>query len=366
MRTGKNGAPEERPGLMKMMFMKRLLPGRNAMLFCALTAGLSLLLFLFAPAASAAAKTPKPTATPAPTLAPPQEAWPELPPLTEDGYLAEDAGQDEFIHTDVENGLWLYISPGLRVEIKRYGDPNIPLIWYEADIRTAGEDRLHSVPAKADRVDRALNFPETIARRSQVVFGINDDQFGQRKINGKTIGMVVRSGKVYGSSSRKSGGTGYPNLETLALFPDGGLKVYESREYSAQEYIDMGAVDVFAFGPILIRDGVINERLASYKEKDKQPRCSLGMVEPYHYVSVVVDGRHKGSEGANLMWLAQRLKDLGATQALNLDGGNTSAMVFMGERLNSSSGAGPDGLVRSISGLVAIGTSAKVPEYQAK
>ena len=319
-------------------------------------------LFVCAGALAKSEKTAKPSPTPMPTIAPALAVWPELPPLTEDGYLKAQAGMEEFIHADVENGLWLYISAGLRVEIKRFNDPNIPLIWYEADIRTRGEELLHSVAANPDRVANAMNRPETIARRNKVVFGVNDDQFTTRKTNKKVVGMVVRQGKIYSATSYKNGVATTPNLETAALYPDGRLMVYGSREHSAQEYIDMGATDVFSFGPILVRDGVINEKLAEYRVKDKQPRTCIGMVEPYHYVCIAVDGRHRGSEGANYLWLSERVKSLGATQALNLDGGNTSAMVFMGERLNSSSGAGPDGLVRSISGLVAIGTSALVPE----
>jgi exopolysaccharide biosynthesis protein len=53
---------------------------------------------------------------------------------------------------------------------------------------------------------------------------------------------------------------------------------------------------------------------------------------------------------------------LRATQALNLDGGNTSAMVFMGEKLNANNNKGPDAYVRSISRMIAIGESLLVPE----
>jgi len=307
-------------------------------------------------------KTPEPTQTPMPTLAPSKEIWPDLPPLTQEGYLAAESGQLEFVHADGENGLWLYISEGLRIQIQRFSDPNMPLIWYEADIRTKGEERLHSVPADPKRSYSVMNKPEAIARANRLIFAMNDDQFVQRRSDKRTIGIIVRDGKAYSNTTLRNGNAAFPTLETMALFPDGNLRVFQSREYTAQDYIDMGATDIFAFGPILIRDGVINEKLNELWVNSIQPRCGFGMVEPYHYVCVVAEGRHKGTDGTNFLWLANRLRTLGVTQALNLDGGNTAALVFMGEKLNTNNNTGPDANVRSISGMIAIGASSLVPE----
>lgn len=306
-------------------------------------------------------RTPKPTSTPMPTLAPSRDVWPDLPPLTLDGYLVPDGGIDEFVHVDTENGLWIYISDGLHIQIQRFNDPNLPLIWYEADIRTTGKDRLMSVPADAERPYTQMDKPENIAKANRLVFAINDDQFVQRKIKKNVIGIILRDGVIVNDKTLRSGGNGFPNLETMALFPDGSIRVYQSQELSAQEYVEMGATDVFSFGPILIRDGVINEKL--YKlYASKQPRCSIGMIEPCHYVCVVVEGRHAGTSGASILWVAQKLHSLGAVQAFNLDGGNTAALTFMGEKINSNHRGGPDSNIRSIGGMLAIGTSEKVPE----
>jgi exopolysaccharide biosynthesis protein len=289
------------------------------------------------------------------------EAWPVMPALTSEGYLSPDAGMEEFIHADVENGLWIYVSDGLRIQIQRFTDPNMPLIWYEADIRTNGEEKLHSVPANPRRLTSIFKNPEDIAKTNHVVFALNDDQFIQRKTDKRVVGIIIRNGKVYNSTTRRSGSTIFPTLDTMALFPDGSLRVYESKEHTAQEYIDMGATDVFAFGPVLIRDGVVSERLSELFVNSIQPRSGFGMVDKNHYVCVVAEGRHTGTAGASLLWLANRLYMLGVTQAFNLDGGNTSAMMFMGEKLNANNNVGPDANVRSISGIIAIGESSKVP-----
>ncbi len=230
---------------------------------------------------------PKPTPTSIPTLAPSQDVWPALPPLTPAGYLSPEAGVEEFVHADVEKGLWIYISDGLRVQIQRFTDPNMPLIWYEANIRTKGDEVLRSVPANPKRPAGTMNRPETIARSNQLVFAVNDDQFVQRKTDETVVGVIVRGGKIYNKTTLRSGSNGFPTLETMALFPDGNLRVYQSREHTSQEYIDMGATDVFSFDPILIRDGIVNEKLSGLYVNSMQPRCGFGMVEPYHYVCVV-------------------------------------------------------------------------------
>lgn len=50
-----------------------------------------------------------------------------------------------------------------------------------------------------------------------------------------------------------------------------------------------------------------------------------------------------------------KIKELGCTEALNLDGGGTAALMFMGEVLNRS-----DKDMRSVSTLISFGQSDKV------
>ena len=60
------------------------------------------------------------------------------------------------------------------------------------------------------------------------------------------------------------------------------------------------------------------------------------MIEPWHYVALIVKGRVNDSKGIYLDWLAERMADKGAVEAINLDGGGTVALVFMGEILNKT------------------------------
>ena len=66
-----------------------------------------------------AVPTPSPAPTPVPTPIGPQ-AQPALPQLTEDGLLP--AGTEPYVYADADDGLWIYKSDVLSVEIRRYTD----------------------------------------------------------------------------------------------------------------------------------------------------------------------------------------------------------------------------------------------------
>jgi exopolysaccharide biosynthesis protein len=91
-------------------------------------------------------------------------------------------------------------------------------------------------------------------------------------------------------------------------------------------------------GPVLIQDGEIsitnNEELkfAGKAIDDKHPRTCMGYTKDGRLIIMVIEGRHPGiAEGASLTQEAQLLKDLGCTEALNLDGGGSSCMLINGK-----------------------------------
>jgi exopolysaccharide biosynthesis protein len=82
-----------------------------------------------------------------------------------------------------------------------------------------------------------------------------------------------------------------------------------------------------AAGPRLLREGAVVPDPAN---QTRHPRTALGISEAGNKVWLVVtDGRQVGySEGATLAEMADLLKGLGAVNAINLDGGGSSALVY--------------------------------------
>ncbi len=91
-------------------------------------------------------------------------------------------------------------------------------------------------------------------------------------------------------------------------------------------------------GPVLLQQGKIqisnNEELkfAGKAMDDKHPRTAIGYTADGNLIIMVIQGRFPGkAEGATLKQTATLLKELGCKEALNLDGGGSSAMLINGK-----------------------------------
>ena len=147
------------------------------------------------------------------------------------------------------------------------------------------------------------------------------------------------------------------NQEDLVILEDGTLQILAEVDYTAQEMQEMGARDIFSFGPGLIIDGKISVREGEEVDRAQvtNPRTAIGVLSPLHYIFVVSDGRTDESVGLSLLELAQLMQDLGCTLAYNLDGGGSSTMWFNGKVLNRPTTFGDKISERSVSDIVYIG-----------
>ncbi len=298
-------------------------------------------------------KTPKVDKTPLPVIGPTVEV--ETPEANADGFLVDP--EEEFVYSNEEDGQWIYLSSTLQVRIRRYSDPNYPLVWYETDVRTTPEERMKTPHIPSIRTG-ALVRSQNLARRVDAVLAISDDFYAYRARNSKRPGVIIRDSQILYDRPKKKSTSGFPKQEVLAYFQDGSMKCFDNGEHTAEEYLAMGATDVFSFGPILVTGGrpgpdMSNPKYYHYKE----PRCALGMIEPYHYFILTVKGRTDDAAGCYFPWLTERMIQMGVQEALNLDGGGTTSLVFMGEQLNYRGTSS-----RACASIIAWGTSDLVPD----
>ena len=257
----------------------------------------------------------------------------EFPALNDAGFL--DSG--EFVWEDEENGVWRYASSTLRVEIFRREQKKPARVWYEAEVFCAeGSVGPRMIANDPEHWKTAANmeYPYKIARKYGTVFAVSND-FAQLRLQQKKSrpGIIIRDGKIWSDRTKKKGVKDFPNLDCLAIWPDGDMKVYYSDEKTAEEYLEDGAVDVLAFGPILIRDGKLNEEALKKYGTSHAQRTAVGMVEKGHYFFMMLEGRIKRSKGDGISFLAEKLLEKGCTLGFNLDGGETACIVFMGHQL---------------------------------
>lgn len=96
-------------------------------------------------------------------------------------------------------------------------------------------------------------------------------------------------------------------------------------------------------GPRLVAGGVVRitgseERFRKDVLEGRAPRSAVGITRDNKLLLVAVDGRQPGySAGMTLHELALFLIDLGATDAMNLDGGGSTSFILDGEVVNSPS-----------------------------
>ena len=101
--------------------------------------------------------------------------------------------------------------------------------------------------------------------------------------------------------------------------------------------------DAIHAGPVLMHNGEIrittNEEVFFGSSIPKiHPRTAAGYRKNGELVLLVIDGRQVNSRGVDLMELAIIMKDLDCIEAINLDGGGSSAMVVDGKLINRPSG----------------------------
>lgn len=218
---------------------------------------------------------------------------------------------------------------------------------YIADIVVDNPDLLQTALA-GDAFGRNLtDTTSSIAEANNAVLAINGDYYGFRD-----AGYVMRGGYLYRDLAAYD-----QDQEDLCIMADGTLEILAEVDYSAQDMADMGARDIFSFGPGLLIDGEITVREGDEVERAQvtNPRTSIGQIAPLHYVFVVSDGRTEESVGLSLLELAQLMQDLGCTTAYNLDGGGSSTIWFNGRVLNKPTTFGEKITERSISDIVYIG-----------
>jgi exopolysaccharide biosynthesis protein len=95
-------------------------------------------------------------------------------------------------------------------------------------------------------------------------------------------------------------------------------------------------------GPRLVKGSSIFittklEEFGSDVAGGRAPRTALGLTKAGHILLVVVDGRQAASIGQSLLELAAFMQELGAVDAMNLDGGGSSEMVVNGRTVNNPS-----------------------------
>jgi exopolysaccharide biosynthesis protein len=197
---------------------------------------------------------------------------------------------------------------------------------YIADIQLRSLDYLKTAFARNTFGRNIAQKTSVMAEAHDAILAINGDYCGFRN-----TGFVIRNGVLYRAAARSRN-----DDEALVIYGDGSFGVVSENAISADALKQKGAIQVFSFGPSLLKNGVIdvNESSEVAKAKTSNPRTAIGIISPLHYIIIVSDGRMDQSTGLTLYQLAEIFQEQGCEIAYNFDGGGSSAMWFNGRILN--------------------------------
>ena len=163
--------------------------------------------------------------------------------------------------------------------------------------------------------------------RENALAGINGGGFYDP--NGKgtgsvPLGFVFSKGEyLYGSDTEKEILIGFDNNNKLIV-----------GEMTGKEAQELGIRDALSFGPALVVNGVAADIRG--QGSGLNPRTAIGQKADGTVLMLVVNGRQANSLGATYSDLIDIMLEFGAVNAANLDGGNSSLMIYDGEQISSS------------------------------
>lgn len=224
-----------------------------------------------------------------------------------DAVITSDSYQDEHISIQIdtvnENGV----------------------VYYVVDIQLDSVEALKTAFANNAFGKNITQTTSDMAEANMAILAINGDYYGFRD-----AGLIIRNGVLYRDLARSA-----PDDTALLIGLDGGFSLIKENTADGNALITKGILHSFSFGPVLVENGEVQSCSTSFVSSKANPRTAIGMIEPLHYLIVVVDGRTSESSGMTLKQLAQVFVDRGAQIAYNLDGGGSSTLWFNGKIINN-------------------------------
>ncbi|WP_236062455.1 phosphodiester glycosidase family protein [Actinacidiphila acididurans] len=172
--------------------------------------------------------------------------------------------------------------------------------------------------------------------------------------HGRVVSVGARGGSVPAGGSVLQGIGAAADWLTAHAVPGQRVDVRDTVRDTAGRQVRLGAGDsVVSAAPTLVADGRIAIDAAAEGTVDpqdlsfgyawanvRQPRTMAGIDARGRLLLVTVDGRLTGgSEGFTISEAAHFMRSLGAVQAMNLDGGGSTAFTVGGTLLNHPSDA---------------------------
>ena len=233
-----------------------------------------------------------------------------------------------------EIGLMEYEDPSIRVT---HQSERVPLPdgketrLYVLRIKIADPSQLRTMSMQGfDKIGRTGAI-EIMANRANAVVAFGGDYYC-----GDAKRFVLRQGTVY----KETMGAG---LDLLLIDEDGDFNIVLASEHPEEmdktQINGKKVVNALCFGPALIKDGQKNTNMDSFPThcdpEEMHERLAFCQIGPLEYM--VVACAHRGLTLPEMTDMILMLEP-NVQQAYNLDGGISTQLLFLGRRINNTSG----------------------------
>lgn len=224
-----------------------------------------------------------------------------------DGFLSDREYQDPTIHVVIEEN---------RVDECDY--------WI-ARIQIQDASQLRTISAGG--FDTTMSMKGTaLAKRVNAVLAIDGDYYCYTG-----TGYILRQGELY--LDLPDG-----DRDVLLIDEDGDFHIVPTPvQGEVTDTVDgKKVINAFYFGPALVVDGQVPEVVTgpNMAAEEKRQRMCIAQVGPLDYMVVCCEAPARGSAGMTLRQFAELVGSLGVECAYNLDGGDSTMLIFDGEKLN--------------------------------
>ncbi|MDD3224672.1 MAG: phosphodiester glycosidase family protein [Clostridium sp.] len=178
-----------------------------------------------------------------------------------------------------------------------------------------------------------------IAKENNAVAAINGGGFQDKGINSSATwtgtgafptGIIISKGKlIYPSPSNADTQQQMPGV--VGITKDGKLVV---GTYSIADLLDDNVTEALCFGPTLIENSEVKSGIDT---QGSEPRTAIGQRADGSILLLTIDGRQGLQAGASIGDVQKIMKDQGAINAVNLDGGASTTMYYNGKVANNPS-----------------------------
>lgn len=179
-----------------------------------------------------------------------------------------------------------------------------------------------SLPFSKDKPGQRIN---NAIEKEGAVAAINagafyDNGTGSTVVGSVPEGLVISGGKVVWTQNETYTPEGFVGFNTdNILIVDKSMTADRAKELNIR--------DGCGFGPVLIKNGEINE-VEYNNPSGYNPRTAIGQRADGAVIFVCIDGRQAGSLGGTYKDVIDIMVKYGAVNACNLDGGSSSVMLY--------------------------------------